>query len=84
MSSRQHLDDFTQGRIIGKLEQQITDVAREFDIAQRVVYRIWGVFEINEEAQAGRLSLQYGSRRRSMHLPNRKKEPARGAVLLVK
>ncbi|GFU56374.1 hypothetical protein TNCV_2608991 [Trichonephila clavipes] len=43
MSSRHHIDDFILGRIIGKIEEgrNITDVAREFDIAHSVVSRLW-------------------------------------------
>ncbi|GFW49513.1 exopolyphosphatase PRUNE1 [Trichonephila clavipes] len=43
MSSRHHIDDFMRGRIIGKIEEgrKITDVAREFDIAQSVVSWLW-------------------------------------------
>ncbi|GFY03715.1 uncharacterized protein TNCV_3666251 [Trichonephila clavipes] len=47
MSSRHHIDDFTRGRIIGKIEEgrKITDVAREFDIAHSVVSRLWKSFK---------------------------------------
>ncbi|GFW10532.1 transposable element Tcb2 transposase [Trichonephila clavipes] len=47
MSSRHHIDDFMCGRIIGKIEEgrKITDVAREFDIAHRVVSRLWKSFK---------------------------------------
>ncbi|GFW41945.1 transposable element Tcb1 transposase [Trichonephila clavipes] len=47
MSSRQHIDDFMRGRIIGKIEEgrKITDVAREFDIAHSVVSRLWKSFK---------------------------------------
>ncbi|GFU82188.1 transposable element Tcb2 transposase [Trichonephila clavipes] len=47
MSSRHHIDDFMRGRIIGKIEegQKITGVAREFDIAQSVVSRLWKSFK---------------------------------------
>ncbi|GFV33206.1 transposable element Tcb2 transposase [Trichonephila clavipes] len=47
MSSRHHIDDFMRGRIIGKIEEgrKITDVAREFDIAHRVVSRLWKSFK---------------------------------------
>ncbi|GFU98608.1 transposable element Tcb1 transposase [Trichonephila clavipes] len=47
MSSRHHIDDFIRGRIIGKIEEgrKITDVAREFDIAQSVVSRLWKSFK---------------------------------------
>ncbi|GFT25479.1 transposable element Tcb1 transposase [Trichonephila clavipes] len=47
MSSRHHIDDFMRGRIIGKIEEgrKITDVAREFDIADSVVSRLWKSFK---------------------------------------
>ncbi|GFY20501.1 transposable element Tcb2 transposase [Trichonephila clavipes] len=47
MSSRHHIDDFMRGRIIGKIEEgrKITDVAREFDIAHRVISRLWKSFK---------------------------------------
>ncbi|GFX48131.1 transposable element Tcb2 transposase [Trichonephila clavipes] len=47
MSSRHHIDDFMRGRIIGEIEEgrKITDVAREFDIAQSVVSRLWKSFK---------------------------------------
>ncbi|GFY06730.1 transposable element Tcb2 transposase [Trichonephila clavipes] len=47
MSSRHHIDDVMRGRIIGKMEEgrKITDVAREFDIAQSVVSRLWKSFK---------------------------------------
>ncbi|GFW92168.1 HTH_Tnp_Tc3_2 domain-containing protein [Trichonephila clavipes] len=47
MSSRHHIDDFMRGRIIEKIEkgQKITNVAREFDIAHRVVSRLWKSFK---------------------------------------
>ncbi|GFU44263.1 transposable element Tcb2 transposase [Trichonephila clavipes] len=47
MSSRHHIDDFMRGRIIGKIEEgrEITDVAREFDIAHSVVSRLWKSFK---------------------------------------
>ncbi|GFU49011.1 transposable element Tcb1 transposase [Trichonephila clavipes] len=46
MSSRHHIDDFMRGRIIGKIEEvrKITDVAREFDIAQSVVSRLRQIY----------------------------------------
>ncbi|GFV57965.1 hypothetical protein TNCV_2572611 [Trichonephila clavipes] len=42
MSSRHHIDDFTRGRDIGKIEEgrKITDVLSEFDIALSVVSRL--------------------------------------------
>ncbi|GFU76536.1 transposable element Tcb1 transposase [Trichonephila clavipes] len=47
MTSRHHIHDFMRGRIIGKIEegQKITDVAREFDITQSVVSRLWKSFK---------------------------------------
>ncbi|GFW84985.1 transposable element Tcb1 transposase [Trichonephila clavipes] len=47
MSSRHHIDDFMRGRIIGKIEEgrNITNVAREFDIAHSVVSRLWKSFK---------------------------------------
>ncbi|GFU92396.1 transposable element Tcb2 transposase [Trichonephila clavipes] len=42
MSSRQHIDDFMRGQIIGKIKgRKITDVAREFDIGHSVVSQLW-------------------------------------------
>ncbi|GFW10367.1 transposable element Tcb2 transposase [Trichonephila clavipes] len=50
MSSRHHIDDFMRGRIIGKIEEgrNITDVAREFDIAHSVVSRLWKSFKTTD------------------------------------
>ncbi|GFW44867.1 transposable element Tcb1 transposase [Trichonephila clavipes] len=47
MSSRNHIDDFMRGRIIGKIEEgrKITDVTREFDIAHSAVSRLWTSFK---------------------------------------
>ncbi|GFU67219.1 HTH_Tnp_Tc3_2 domain-containing protein [Trichonephila clavipes] len=47
MSSRHHIDDFMRGRIIRKIEEgrEITNVAREFDIAHSVVSRLWKSFK---------------------------------------
>ncbi|GFU73693.1 transposable element Tcb1 transposase [Trichonephila clavipes] len=46
-SVRRHLDDFTQGRIIGKLEEghSVTSVAAEFGIAHSIVSRLWRQFQ---------------------------------------
>lgn len=51
MSSRHHLDDFTRGRIIGKIEEgrKITAVAREFDVSHSVVSRLWKSFQTTGE-----------------------------------
>ncbi|GFW36846.1 transposable element Tc1 transposase [Trichonephila clavipes] len=46
-SVRRHLDAFTQGRIIGKLEEgrSVTGVAAEFGIAHSIVSRLWRQFQ---------------------------------------
>ncbi|GFY10437.1 HTH_Tnp_Tc3_2 domain-containing protein [Trichonephila clavipes] len=46
-SVRQHLDAFTRGRIIGKLEEgrSVTSVAAEFGIAHSIDSRLWRQFQ---------------------------------------
>ncbi|GFV69384.1 hypothetical protein TNCV_2777991 [Trichonephila clavipes] len=46
-SVRRHLDAFTRGRIIGKLEEgrSVTSVAAEFGIARSIVSRLWRQFQ---------------------------------------
>ncbi|GFT52794.1 transposable element Tc3 transposase [Trichonephila clavipes] len=46
-SVRQHLNAFTRGRIIGKLEEgrSVTSVAAEFGIAHSIVSRLWRPFQ---------------------------------------
>ncbi|GFU84740.1 transposable element Tcb2 transposase [Trichonephila clavipes] len=46
-SVRRHLDAFTRGRIIGKLEEDrsVTSVAAEFEIAHSIVSRLWKPFQ---------------------------------------
>ncbi|GFW61252.1 transposable element Tc1 transposase [Trichonephila clavipes] len=46
-SVRRHLDAFTRGRIIGKLEEDrsVTSVAAEFGIAHSIVSRLWRQFQ---------------------------------------
>ncbi|GFV13448.1 transposable element Tcb2 transposase [Trichonephila clavipes] len=46
-SVRRHLDAFTRGRIIGKLEEgrSVTSVAAEFVIAHSIVSRLWRQFQ---------------------------------------
>ncbi|GFX69474.1 transposable element Tcb2 transposase [Trichonephila clavipes] len=46
MARRNHLDDFTRGRIIGKLEEgrTVTNIAAEFGINKSVVSRAWKAF----------------------------------------
>ncbi|GFU90816.1 hypothetical protein TNCV_5033861 [Trichonephila clavipes] len=44
MARRNHLDDLTRGRMIGKLEEgrTVTSVAAEFGINKRVSFRVLG------------------------------------------
>ncbi|GFV16900.1 hypothetical protein TNCV_4365001 [Trichonephila clavipes] len=46
-SVRRHLDAFTRGRIIGKLEEgrSVTSVAAVFGIAHSIVSRLWRQFQ---------------------------------------
>ncbi|GFV48903.1 transposable element Tcb2 transposase [Trichonephila clavipes] len=46
MARRNHLDDFTRGRMIGKLEERrtVTSVAAEFGINKSLISRAWKVF----------------------------------------
>ncbi|GFV02505.1 transposable element Tcb2 transposase [Trichonephila clavipes] len=52
MARRNHLDDFTRGRMIGKLEEgrTVTSVAAEFEINKSVVSRAWKAFQITGTA----------------------------------
>ncbi|GFX76656.1 transposable element Tcb1 transposase [Trichonephila clavipes] len=54
-SVRRHLDAFTQGRIIGKLEEgrSVTSVAAEFVIAHSIVSRLWRQFQTTGTAIRG-------------------------------
>ncbi|VDO39001.1 unnamed protein product [Haemonchus placei] len=47
MSHRRHRDDFTRGKIIGKLEEgrTMTSVTQELGIAHSVVSRAWRAFQ---------------------------------------
>ncbi|GFX70368.1 uncharacterized protein TNCV_968401 [Trichonephila clavipes] len=47
MARRIHLDDFTRGRMIGKLEEgcTVTSVAAELGINKSVVSRAWKAFQ---------------------------------------
>ncbi|GFY09558.1 transposable element Tcb2 transposase [Trichonephila clavipes] len=47
MARRNHLDDFTRGRMIGKLEEghTVTSVAAELGINKSVVSRAWKAFQ---------------------------------------
>ncbi|GFW91355.1 transposable element Tcb2 transposase [Trichonephila clavipes] len=54
-SVRRHLDAYTQGRIIGKLEEgrSVTSVAAEFGIAHSIVSRLWRQFQTTGTAIRG-------------------------------
>ncbi|GFX19442.1 transposable element Tcb2 transposase [Trichonephila clavipes] len=54
-SVRRHLDAFTRGRIIGKLEEgrSVTGVAAEFGIAHSIVSRLWRQFQTTGTAIRG-------------------------------
>ncbi|GFU92938.1 uncharacterized protein TNCV_2080841 [Trichonephila clavipes] len=47
MARTSHLDDFTRGRMIGKLEEgrTVTSVAAEFGMSKSVVSRAWKAFQ---------------------------------------
>ncbi|GFV83853.1 transposable element Tcb2 transposase [Trichonephila clavipes] len=54
-SVRRHLDAFTHGRIIGKLEEgrSVTSVAAEFGMAHSIVSRLWRQFQTTGTAILG-------------------------------
>ncbi|GFV09639.1 transposable element Tcb1 transposase [Trichonephila clavipes] len=54
-SVRRHVDAFTRGRIIGKLEEgrSVTSVAAEFGIAHSIVSRLWRQFQTTGTAIQG-------------------------------
>ncbi|GFU57198.1 transposable element Tc1 transposase [Trichonephila clavipes] len=54
-SVRRHLDAFTRGRIIGKLEKgrSVTSVVAEFEIVHSIVSRIWKQFQTTGTAIRG-------------------------------
>ncbi|GFV28916.1 transposable element Tcb1 transposase [Trichonephila clavipes] len=54
-SVRRHLDAFTRGRIIGKLEEgrSVTSVTAEFGIAHSIVSRLWRRFQTTGTAIRG-------------------------------
>ncbi|GFV83407.1 transposable element Tcb1 transposase [Trichonephila clavipes] len=54
-SVRRHLDAFTRGRIIGKLEEgrSVTSVAAEFGIAHSIVSQLWRQFQTTGTAIRG-------------------------------
>ncbi|GFV32528.1 transposable element Tc1 transposase [Trichonephila clavipes] len=53
--SQRHLDAFTRGRIIGKLEEgrSVTSVAAELGIAHSIVSRLWRQFQTTGTATQG-------------------------------
>ncbi|GFW69433.1 transposable element Tcb2 transposase [Trichonephila clavipes] len=54
-SVRRHLDAFTRGRIIGRLEEgrSVTSVAAEFGISHSIVSRLWRQFQTTATAIRG-------------------------------
>ncbi|GFW14570.1 transposable element Tcb2 transposase [Trichonephila clavipes] len=52
MARRNHLDDFTRERMIGKLEEgrTVTSVAAEFEINKSVISRSWKAFQTTSTA----------------------------------
>ncbi|GFU49436.1 transposable element Tcb1 transposase [Trichonephila clavipes] len=54
-SVRRHLEAFTRGRIIGKLEEgrSVTSMAAEFGIAHSIVSRLWRQFQTTGTAIRG-------------------------------
>ncbi|GFU76196.1 transposable element Tc1 transposase [Trichonephila clavipes] len=54
-SVKRHLDAFTRGRIIGKLEEgrSVTSVAADFGIAHSIVSRLWRQFQTTGTAIRG-------------------------------
>ncbi|GFU72945.1 transposable element Tcb2 transposase [Trichonephila clavipes] len=54
-SVRRHLEAFTRGRVIGKLEEgrSVTSVAAEFGIAHSIVSRLWRQFQTTGTAIRG-------------------------------
>ncbi|GFS49987.1 transposable element Tc1 transposase [Trichonephila clavipes] len=54
-SIRRHLDAFTRGQIIGKLEEgrSVASVAAEFGIAHSIVSRLWRQFQTTGTAIRG-------------------------------
>ncbi|GFX56340.1 transposable element Tcb2 transposase [Trichonephila clavipes] len=59
-SVRRHLDAFTRGRIIGKLEEgrSVTSVAAEFGIAHSIISRLWRQFQTTGTAIRGFSSIR--------------------------
>ncbi|GFX03229.1 hypothetical protein TNCV_1701131 [Trichonephila clavipes] len=71
-SVRLHLDAFTRGRIIGKLEEgrSVTSVAEEFGIAHSIVSRLWRQFQLQEQL-SGDQPEETGGRQREKSLDTR-------------
>ncbi|GFW03656.1 transposable element Tcb2 transposase [Trichonephila clavipes] len=63
MARRNHLDDFTRGRMIGKLEEGriVTSVAAEFGINKSVVSRAWKAFQTTGEKRPTAVSKSHFS-----------------------
>ncbi|GFY10797.1 transposable element Tcb2 transposase [Trichonephila clavipes] len=67
-SVRRHLDAFTRGRIIGKLDEgrSVTSVAAEFGIAHSIVSRLWGQFQTTRTAIRGSVVVDHEERHPQM------------------
>ncbi|GFW38860.1 transposable element Tc1 transposase [Trichonephila clavipes] len=63
MARRNHLDDFTRGRMIGQLEEgrTVTSVAAEFRINKSVVSRAWKAFQTTGEKRPTAVSKRHCS-----------------------
>ncbi|GFW56486.1 transposable element Tcb2 transposase [Trichonephila clavipes] len=61
MARRNHLDDFTRGRMIGKLEEGRTSVAAEYGINKSVVSRAWKAFQTTGEKRPTAVSKRHCS-----------------------
>ncbi|GFW85159.1 hypothetical protein TNCV_3248991 [Trichonephila clavipes] len=63
MARRNHLDDFTRGRMIVKLEKgrTVTSVASEFEINKSVVSRAWKAFQTTGEKRLTAVSKRHCS-----------------------
>ncbi|GFT30938.1 transposable element Tcb2 transposase [Trichonephila clavipes] len=63
MARRNHLDDFTRGRMIGKREEgcTVTSVAAEFGINKSVVSRAWKTFQTTGEKRLTAVSKRHCS-----------------------
>ncbi|GFT82201.1 transposable element Tcb1 transposase [Trichonephila clavipes] len=68
-SVRRHLDAFTRGRIIGKLEEgrSVTSVAADFGIAHSIVSRLWRQFQTTGTAIEGSVVVVHEEPHQRLH-----------------